>query len=73
MSAKTRKAGKLIRKVAKLDRRWRAEGQPEGRLANDLAFTLGQAYRAGLGTTARRQQIRNAAARGERSGWERVA
>jgi hypothetical protein len=63
--------GKLIRKIAKIDRAWRAAGKPEGRTANRLAFELGNAYRAGLGTKARDTQNRNAAARGERSGWEK--
>jgi len=73
MNATARRNGKLIRKIAKLDRRWRAEGRPEGRTANDLAMYLGRAYRTGLGTAARRQQNRNAAALGQRSGWERAA
>jgi hypothetical protein len=63
--------GKLIRRIAKMDRRWRAEGFPEGQLENDLAFEIGNAYRAGLGAAARRVQNRNAARRGQRSGWER--
>jgi len=71
MSKAERAKGKLVRKVAKLDRTWRAEGKPEGRTANDLAMHLGRAYRAGLGDKARGAQNRNAAARGERSGWER--
>lgn len=65
-----RAKGKLVRRVAKLDRRWRAGGRQEGRTENALAFALGQAHRAGLGRAARRVQIRNAARRGERSGWE---
>ncbi len=43
-----RTASKLVRKVAKLDRRWRAAGRPEGRLENDLAMHLGRAARQGL-------------------------
>lgn len=66
-----RTASKLVRKVAKLDRRWRAAGRPEGRLENDLAMHLGRAARAGLYNKTRKVQIRNAARRGERSGWER--
>lgn len=67
-----RAKGKLVRRVAKLDRRWRAEGRREGRTENALAFALGQAARAGLGRKSRRVQVRNAARRGERSGWERA-
>lgn len=51
--------GKLIRKVAKLDRAWRAEGKAEGRTANELAFQMGNAYRAGVGPAARRAQRKN--------------
>jgi hypothetical protein len=68
--AKNRTAGKLLRTIAKLDRAWRAAGKQEGKLENRLAFTLGQAYRAGLGTKARKIQNRNAAAVGTLSGWE---
>jgi hypothetical protein len=71
MAKSTREAGKLIRKIAKLDRAWRLAGKPEGRTENALAWNLGQAYRAGLGTAARRAQIRSAARLGQRSGWER--
>jgi len=53
------KVGKIIRQVAKLDKAWKAEGKQEGPLENQLAFTLGQAYRAGAGTNARRAQRRN--------------
>ena len=56
-----RAKGKLIRKIAKLDRAWRLGGKAEGRIENALAFQLGQAYRAGLGAAARKVQIRNAA------------
>lgn len=66
-----RAKGKQVRRVAKLDRRWRAEGRSEGRTENALAFELGRAYRAGIGPAARRVQSRNAAAVGQRSGWER--
>lgn len=72
MTNTKRAKGKLVRRVAKLDRRWRAGGRQEGRTENALAFELGRAYRAGLGTAARRVQVRNAARRGERSGWERA-
>jgi hypothetical protein len=70
MSNEKRAKGKLVRKVEKLDKAWRGQGKPEGRTANDLAMHLGRAYRAGVGTAARQVQNRNAAARGERSGWE---
>lgn len=66
-----RAKGKLVRRVAKLDRAWRAGGRTEGRTENELAFQLGNAYRAGVGPAARRVQNRNAAAVGQRSGWER--
>jgi hypothetical protein len=56
-----RAKGKLVRKVAKLDRAWRTAGMVEGRTENDLAMYLGRAYRAGVGTAARRTQARNAA------------
>lgn len=61
MKAERRAKGKLVRKVATLDRAWRAAGQVEGRTENDLAMHLGRAYRAGVGTAARRTQRRNAA------------
>jgi putative component of toxin-antitoxin plasmid stabilization module len=70
MSTEKRAKGKLVRKVEKLDKTWRGEGKPEGRTASDLGMHLGRAYRAGVGDAARRVQNRNAAARGERSGWE---
>jgi hypothetical protein len=62
---------KLIRNIAKLDRAWRLEGKQEGRLANKLAFELGNAYRAGMGAKARQAQSASAARLGERSGWEK--
>jgi hypothetical protein len=65
-----RRNGRLLRKVAKLDRTWRAEGRQEGPVENELARVLGVAARAGLGRESRRMQIRNARRRGERSGWE---
>lgn len=71
MNATKRANGKLVRKVAKLDRAWRLAGKAEGRTENDLAMFLGRAYRAGVGTAARRAQIRSAARLGQRSGWER--
>lgn len=61
MNANRRAKGKLVRKVAKLDRAWRAAGKVEGRTENDLAMYLGRAYRAGVGNAARRAQARNAA------------
>lgn len=57
---RNRANGKLIRKVAKLDKRWRVAGKVEGRTENDLAMYLGRAYRAGLGARARKVQARNA-------------
>jgi hypothetical protein len=71
MSSEKRAKGKLVRKVEKLDKAWRATGRQEGRTENDLAMHLGRAARAGLGTKSREVQNRNAAARGERSGWEK--
>jgi len=70
MTKTERKAGALLRKVAKLDRTWRAEGRNEGRTENELARMLGVAARAGLGRESRRMQIRNAREIGQRSGWE---
>lgn len=60
MTDAKRANGKLIRKVAKLDRAWRVGGKHEGPLENRLAMYLGRAYRAGIGTQARRAQARNA-------------
>jgi hypothetical protein len=71
MSADKRAKGKQLRKVEKLDKAWRAGGRQEGRTENDLAMHLGRAARMGLGAKSRKVQNRNAAARGERSGWER--
>ncbi len=72
MTTKTRRAnGKLIRRIAKLDRAWRLAGRPEGRLENQLAFELGNAARRGMYAVSRRVQCRSAARLGERSGWER--
>lgn len=65
-----RRNGKLIRLIAKLDRAWRLKGQPEGRLANRLAFELGNAARAGMSGKARQTQNLSAARLGLRSGWE---
>lgn len=70
MTNEKRAKGKLVRKVEKLDGAWRASGKVEGRTENKLAQTLGDAYRAGVGGKARKVQVRNAARRGERSGWE---
>jgi hypothetical protein len=61
MISDKRSRGKLIRKIAKLDRAWRAAGKQEGKTENALAWRLGQAYRAGMGTRARQVQARNAA------------
>jgi len=71
MTNAKRANGKLIRKVAKLDRRWRLEGKAEGRTENELARVLGVAARAGLGARSRQAQNRSAARLGQRSGWER--
>jgi hypothetical protein len=62
MAKMNRWNGKIIRKVAKLDRKWRAAGKVEGRTENDLAMWLGVAARAGLGRKSRQVQARNAAA-----------
>lgn len=51
--------GKIVRKVAKLDKAWKKDGKAEGRTENDLAMHLGRAYRAGVGSAARRAQSRN--------------
>lgn len=61
MTKNERKSGRQIRKVARLDRQWRAAGKLEGRIENRLAMELGIAYRSGLGTAARRTQRTNAA------------
>lgn len=71
MTNEKRANGKLIRRVAKLDRAWRLAGRTEGQLENRLTFELGQAARAGLGRRSRQVQNRNAARLGQRSGWER--
>ena len=60
MTNAKRDHGKLIRKIAKLDKAWRAAGKNEGRIENALARNLGVAHRAGLGTKARKVQARNA-------------
>jgi len=65
-----RTAGKLVRKVRKLDRAWRAAGRQEGKLENALAWRLGQACRMGLGAKVRQVQIQNARRIGTVSGWE---
>lgn len=73
MTNAKRANGKLIRKVAKLDRTWRLEGKAEGRTENELARVLGVAARAGLGRKSRLAQNRSAARLGQRSGWEGMA
>lgn len=73
MTNTKRANGKLIRKIAKLDRRWRIDGKREGRLENALAFELGNAARRGLGRKSRQVQGRNATRLGQRSGWEAYA
>jgi hypothetical protein len=71
MNSTKRANGKLIRRIAKLDRAWRLAGKVEGRTENALAWRLGQAARAGMGEKAREIQCRSAARLGQRSGWER--
>lgn len=70
MTKTARTHGRLVRTVARVDRKWRAAGQTEGATENALAMHLGRAYRAGLGDKARRVQSRNAARQGQTSGWE---
>lgn len=74
MHKDARHAGRLIRKIRRIDMAWRRAGQPEGRLENRLAFELGNAARfaPGLGAKSRRVQIRNARQLGQRSSWETV-
>jgi hypothetical protein len=69
MSNEKRAKGKIIRKVAKLDRTWRQEGKAEGRTENELARTLGVAARAGLGEKSREAQNRNAIRLGAPMDW----
>lgn len=69
MTNETRAKGKLIRKIAKLDRAYRLAGKVEGKLENRLAFELGNAARAGMGTLSRKVQNRNAVALGEPMSW----
>jgi hypothetical protein len=69
MNATARKNGKLVRRIAKLDRAWRLEGKPEGRTANRLAFELGNAARAGMGRRSRQVQNRNAIRLGAPMDW----
>lgn len=61
--------GKLIRKIAKLDRAWRLAGKAEGKLENRLAFELGNAARAGMGRRSRQVQNRNALRLGAPMDW----
>lgn len=67
-----RRNGKLLRQIAKLDRSWRIAGKPEGRLANRLAFELGNAARAGMCRKSRQIQCLSATRLGQRSGWEQI-
>ncbi len=71
MSNAKRANGKLIRKVAKLDRRWRLEGKREGRVENDLAMYLGRAASRSraMGRRSRQVQNRNALRLGEPMPW----
>jgi hypothetical protein len=71
MTNTKRANGKLIRRIAKLDRAWRLAGKVEGKVENELAWRLGQAARAGMGRKSREVQSRSAARLGQRSGWER--
>jgi len=59
MTKNQRHQGRAVRRVARLDRAWRASGMVEGRTENELAHNLGRAYRAGVGTAARRAQDKN--------------
>lgn len=70
MNATKRSNGKLIRRIAKLDRAWRLAGKQEGRIENELAFQLGNAARRGMGRKSRQIQCVSAARLGQRSGWE---
>lgn len=70
MNKTQRSNGKLIRKIAKLDRAWRLAGKQTGRLENQLAFQLGRAARLGMGRKSRKVQCVSAARLGQRSGWE---
>lgn len=69
MTRTERKNGRLIRKVARLDMAWRAAGKAEGRTENSLAFELGNAARAGMGTLSRKVQNRNALRLGAPMDW----
>lgn len=69
MTDTKRANGKLLRKIAKLDRAWRLAGKVEGRTENALAWRLGQAARAGMGAKSRKVQSRSAARLGQTSGW----
>lgn len=70
MNETKRRDGKLLRRIARLDRAWRLAGKLEGRLETTLAFELGNAARRGLHGKSRKIQIRSAARLGQRSGWE---
>ncbi len=58
MTTEQRKTGRILRKVAKLDKAWRKGGMQEGRTENALAHTIGQAHRCGVGDKARKVQGR---------------
>ena len=60
MNASKRHAGRAIRRIIRLDRAWRVGGKQGGRTENDLAWRLGQAYRAGYGPAAERARRQNA-------------
>lgn len=69
MTNTKRAKGKLIRRIAKLDRAWRLAGKAEGKLENRLAFELGNAARAGMGRRSRQVQNRSAVRLGEPMSW----
>lgn len=48
MTTNKRKLGKMVRRVVKLDRAWKANGMQEGRIENDLTWRMGQTIRAGV-------------------------
>lgn len=48
MNSQKRNHGRQLRRIARLDRAWKAEGKREGRTENALCWRLGQAYRAGI-------------------------
>lgn len=70
MTNTKRANGKLIRKIAKLDRAWRLAGKPgDSRMASDLGMYLGWAASRGMGTVSRKVQNRNAVRLGRPMDW----